>query len=182
MVSLPWDTASLVALDAARTPWLDSFFLAITWLGSLWVLLPLSLLLALLLGQQARWREPWRALYLPTALLVASSTTWLLKPLLGRERPQLFDSLIMLPADLSFPSGHATHASVFFIGLWLLLPAHLRLLGLLPAIGVIGLVALSRLYLQVHWLSDVIVGSVLGSGCALLLWLVFNPKRQTHAQ
>lgn len=181
MFHLPWDTASLVALDAARTPWLDSFFLAITWLGSLWVLLPLSLLIAVLVWQQARWREPWRALYLPTALFVASSATWLLKPLLGRERPQLFDALIALPADLSFPSGHATHASAFFAGLWLLLPTRLRLLGLLPAVGMVGLVALSRLYLQVHWLSDVIVGSLIGSGFALVLWLLFNQRGQTHA-
>jgi hypothetical protein len=39
-----WDFAGLAIADAVRAPWLDSFFLAITWLGSLAVLLPLALL------------------------------------------------------------------------------------------------------------------------------------------
>jgi hypothetical protein len=70
----------------------------------MWVLLPISLLIAesLALRQQlSEWRN---TLYLPITLGLASLTTWLLKPVFERDRPQLFEALMTLPPDMQqFP-------------------------------------------------------------------------------
>ncbi len=182
MLIAQWDIAVLTFFNATRTPILDTFFWLITWLGSMWVLLPLSLLIAtsLALRQQlSGWRN---SLYLPITLGLASLTTWLLKPVFARDRPQLFEALVTLPPDMSFPSGHATQASAFFLALWLMLPVPLRSWLILPVTLMIIVVAASRLYLQVHWFSDVLVGAMIGSGYAIGIWLWMNRNVSNYAQ
>ena len=84
-----------------------------------------------------------------------------LKPLVGRARPftvQAVDLLIAPPTDASFPSGHtaASFAAVFALKasgspLWK------------PALAVAVVMAFSRLYLYVHWPSDVLGGVLVGA-------------------
>jgi undecaprenyl-diphosphatase len=176
MLIAQWDMAVLTFFNATRTPILDTFFWLITWLGSMWVLLPLSLLIAASLALRQQLSEWRNTLYLPITLGLASLTTWLLKPVFERDRPQLFEALMTLPPDMSFPSGHATQASAFFLALWLMLPKHLRPWLIAPALVMIILVAVSRPYLQVHWFSDVLVGCVIGCGYAIGLWFLLGKK------
>lgn len=101
----------------------------------------------------------------------------ILKPLVARIRPYdyqmehfgvVIDLLIATPHDYSFPSGH-TIAS-FEAATALLL--HDRKLGI-PAMVIAVLVAFSRLYLYVHYPTDVIASVILGIGLAFLgSWLV----------
>jgi undecaprenyl-diphosphatase len=93
---------------------------------------------------------------------LASST---LKAVVDRPRPP--DPMVH-PSGASFPSGHATYAGATCVALVLLFtsPGPRRWLWwALAALGIVGM-AWSRTYLQVHWLSDVVAGSLLGIGVA----------------
>ena len=93
----------------------------------------------------------------------------MLKHLVQRPRPP--DGLVH-PTGASFPSGHAAYAGVTCIALMLLFtaPGSRRVLWwTVAALGIAGM-AWSRTYLQVHWLSDVVAGSLLGVGVSLLVF------------
>jgi undecaprenyl-diphosphatase len=91
------------------------------------------------------------------------------KGLVDRPRPP---GGLVHPSGASFPSGHATYAAVTCVALVLLFSApgdRRRLWWGLAALGIAGM-AWSRTYLQVHWLSDVAGGSMLGIGVALVVF------------
>lgn len=149
-----------------RNPVLDALIPAITHLGdggAVWILLA-----AVLLGiPKYRKAGLTMALALLIGLLVCNLT---LKPLVARMRPfdyQLLHFgkeiplLIPAPTDFSFPSGH-TNAS-FAAATALLL--HDRKLGI-PAMILAALIAFSRLYLYVHYPTDVMASVVLGAAAA----------------
>ena len=97
----------------------------------------------------------------------ASVTTWWLKLAFARPRPE--QAVYILP-DFSFPSGHATGAAAFY-GLLAWLAVWNRWLS--PRVGAllggaaVGLIGFSRLYLGVHYLSDVLNGYLVGALWAL---------------
>jgi undecaprenyl-diphosphatase len=113
-------------------------------------------------------RRRWAALlaFGVTETVTPLSST-LLKILVGRPRPP--DGLVH-PVGSSFPSGHAAYAGATCVALVLLFtvpgPHRRRWWWPLAALGVVGM-AWSRTYLQVHWLSDVVGGSLLGVGVTL---------------
>lgn len=168
------DHALLTAFAALRGPLSNSFFLAVTWLGSGYILAPAALLIAAVLV--ARRERRAAALFVLT-YFGASLTTWLLKMAMGRERPALYMPLVEIAAwDLSFPSSHATQSAAVALGLWLLAarfrPRWRRPVGLALA-AVVLLVAASRLHLQVHWPSDLLGGLLVAAGWAGLAAAVF---------
>lgn len=161
------DHALLTAFAALRGPLTDGFFLAVSWLGSGYVLAPAALLIAAALVAR---REGRAAALLALTYFGASLTTWLLKFGIGRERPALHMPLVEIAAwDLSFPSSHATQSAAFALGLWLLAarwrPRWRRPVGL-ALVAVVLLVAASRLHLQVHWPSDLLGGLLVAAGWA----------------
>ena len=172
--ALDADRRLLEAFHAARRPWLDAFFGAFTWLGSIVVLLPASLALGWAWRRRGDRSSAWR-------LPLAVGGAWLLahagKLLVTRPRPDLHAPVIAMPADLSFPSSHAMVAGAFAVALALSLRPR-------PSPGVVAaaalaalVVALSRLYLQVHYPSDVAAGVVAGAAWALGLCLLPGVRR-----
>ncbi|MBK7327518.1 MAG: phosphatase PAP2 family protein [Propionivibrio sp.] len=155
-----WDHAGLALAHAARSPWLDSLFATVTWLGSLAVLV----LLALLLGWRCGHRN---AAFVTLALIGASALGHLGQLIAARPRPDLFPPLIPMPDDASFPSAHAMQVTAFALA-WLLRPGaspgRIEIAVLLAAASLVGA---SRLYLQVHFPSDVVAGVMLAT-----LWVV----------
>jgi membrane-associated phospholipid phosphatase len=158
------DTAGLAALHAWGDRRLDPAVAALTWLGSIALLLPLAALLAW------RWRRsvPGRVLaFLPLALLGATALAQAAKFLVARPRPDLFPALVTMPADASFPSAHAMQATAFALA-WLLRPGARPGPLAAAAAGLLVLaVAGSRVYLQVHFPTDVLFGVT-----AAALWVV----------
>jgi membrane-associated phospholipid phosphatase len=100
---------------------------------------------------------------------LTSVSSAVLKGLVGRPRPP--DGLVH-PIGSSFPSGHAAYAGATCVALVLLftVPGPRRRWCWVVAVGGIVGMAWSRTYLQVHWLSDVVGGSLLGVGLTLLVF------------
>ena len=123
-----------------------------TWLSNLSSLIIIVILTSLFLFEEKK--KKWiKVLWI--SALAAQAITWLLKLLISRPRPGIFDGRMLL--DYSFPSGHAAVAFTLVPVLSREFP-ELKWFWILFA----ALVALSRLYLGVHYLSDAIFGAVLG--------------------
>jgi undecaprenyl-diphosphatase len=122
------------------------------------------------LGTALLLRRRWSALLaFALAETVAMLLSSLLKIVVGRPRPP---GGLVSPVGSSFPSGHATYAAVTCVAVVLLfsVPGRSRIWWWgLAGLGTLGM-AWSRTYLQVHWLSDVAAGSLLGIGVALAVF------------
>jgi undecaprenyl-diphosphatase len=129
--------------------------------SSFWVKGPLLVALGLAADLRERRRVPLVALATLVGALVASGVVTLLKALVDRARPAVSDpsvaALVATPESASFPSGHAGSAFGAATALAILCP-RLRV----PVLAVAVLVALSRVYLRVHYGADVLAGVAVG--------------------
>jgi len=104
---------------------------------------------------------------------VGGAALWvhLAKALLARPRPALTEPLIAMPADSSFPSAHTAQIVAFALCMALIvrqtLPAWQLAIATVAAL-LAAVVAASRVYLQVHYPSDVLGGIALGIGWIVL--------------
>ena len=140
-------------MHAARTPALDRAMLALTWLGSLALLLPAVGLIAGFLWHRRRSD----AIFIVVALAGASLASYAAKAWAMRPRPDFYAPLVAMPEHASYPSTHAMQAAAFALALGLVLRTRRLEWSALLALAVI-VAAASRVYLQVHYPSDVIVG------------------------
>jgi undecaprenyl-diphosphatase len=154
-----------------RVPWLNAVLEAWTWLGSTAVLIPLLLAASGLLWWGRRDRDA--VVYLWVALAGAAVLYQTLKVLIGRARPPV-SQMLTHTGGYAYPSGHATQAITVWGLLAVLAVTHLRrrtpralVLGI--ATVVIVLVGVSRIYLGVHWVTDVVGGYALGATWIALL-------------
>jgi undecaprenyl-diphosphatase len=151
-----------------RRPWLDDVMLLASALGAAGFIWWVTALITMVFPNKraAAYR-----------MLLAVVFTWAvnefaLKPLIDRERPFTADPAIVVidarPATASFPSGHAamavagaiTGARIVPISGWLWWP-------------LAAIVAISRVYIGVHWPTDVVGGALIGLACA---WFVLGGR------
>lgn len=178
-ILLTWDEPIQRSVEANRTSGLDHFFLTMSRLGSTVAVLTLGPLAAV-----ATWR---RCRAVSTVLLAATIARPLLeftvKSLVGRDRPE-FEQLV--PGNgPSFPSGHAMAA----IALWGLLPVVVSLytrsrvlwwVSTCTSVVLIASISASRVYLGVHWFSDVTAGLVVGAFFLLGVDLLLRYQHLRH--
>lgn len=166
------DHAVSAAIRSLASPVLDPIAVAFTTLGGFAIVASLSVAVC-------AWLL-WRGLRAEAGLFAANMTFGpalgeLVKALAGRARPPVEVARIPMPANLSFPSGHALAAFLFFGTIVFLLFTVDERLSLKSKAGVTVLcvltalaVSLSRVYLGVHYLGDVLGGWLLGGAIMTL--------------
>jgi len=158
-----------------RSPTITWWAIAVTNIGS-----PVGVGVLTLVLSAVLWRRlgsPWPAVVVVGAVTVAAAISTTTKVIVGAHRPPLGLQLI-LETDAAFPSGHVT-GTVALLGALIAVigrGARLTTRAALLALAVAGAVAVAftRLYLGVHWVSDVIGGLVLGTLAAVLAHLVYG--------
>jgi undecaprenyl-diphosphatase len=160
-----------------QNPALTKFFLFITNLGNVWIIIPLSLVLIFFLLYNGHKREAFLA-----ALAISSTAIIceILKILVGSPRPS--NALVSEIITQSFPSWHAAMSTAFFLTLLFIYKDKIRNktkrnVFISSCIMLIILVSLSRLYLNVHWLTDIIAGLLLGITSVLFVKAKMIGKR-----
>lgn len=136
---------------------------------------PILTLMALICGLYLiLTRRGWAALYLVACLVTGALLSTGMKALVDRSRPEaIFQAMPTFSA--SFPSGHALLSAVAYLTLGALMArvqerrrAKAFVLG--AGVGIALLVGATRIYLGVHWTTDVLAGWMLGAGWAALCW------------
>jgi undecaprenyl-diphosphatase len=170
------DAAVLCWLYEQRHPQLTRVMRAATALGDGWVLTAITLAAAALLWQPRRAA----ATYLLCAGAGIGALSPLLKALFHRARP---DVALRLAAagNYSFPSGHSLGSAAVYGALALVVAVcfpRLRLPALLTCVALVCVIGLSRLYLHVHYPSDVLAGWALGGvwAGALGRWMLRSER------
>ena len=180
----PGDMTAFDVVESLRAGWLTDISKAITFLGSGPFIWALTAVCAIALALRRRWAELGVVLVGMTLTTVGFHE---IKDAVDRPRPEggLIDT-----TGSSFPSGHAAYSVIY---MWLAVTIVLRLrpgMARKSAVVVTGLVltvlvGLSRVYLNVHYLSDVSAGWALGAACFSLcatVALVVSGVRQNPRQ
>ena len=170
-----WDRSLLLAIHQTEQPDLDRLASALTPLGTYWGVLPGSILLVGFLFVCQRWRQGLYALVTMSGAALMSRT---LKVLLHRERPHFWDLFLPLPTDFSFPSGHALFSLTFVItAIVLAWESRWRWAVVLVGGSFAIAIAWTRLYLGVHYPSDILGGWSIAIAWTMSLGRLFGLPR-----
>jgi undecaprenyl-diphosphatase len=177
---LTWDEPIQKAVESRRGDEWNSLFFAASRLGSTVFVLALGALLALIAWRRCRAVS----IAVVVATLVRPGIEWFIKALVERGRPDF--GRMVTGTGYSFPSGHVMAA----VALWGLLPVIVGLYtnsrkvwwaSVAVAGTIISLIAASRVYLGVHWFSDVVGGLLFGSFFLLGVdWVLRNTHRHVR--
>ena len=178
---LALDRAILLGLRAWGGPsWLRGAAVDVTALGSVTVLTLVVIAAAGLLIAERHYLTAGVALL---ATITGGQAVTLIKHLVHRPRPTLVEHWTTIH-DLSFPSGHSASSAIVYLTLAALATRTMRSTTgkryvMAAAIVLVGAIGVSRVYLGVHWPSDVLAGWSLGTFWALGWWLATARFRQS---
>jgi undecaprenyl-diphosphatase len=171
------DLEAVRQVTEGRSAALTAAMRVVTLAGSAWVLVPLAAGCCAVLLRRGLHREAAGvALSLGGAILISAAV----KVLVSRPRPPV--EHLQAVTGASFPSGHSTQASAFWLSLVLAAraaraPSAVTLAAAVIAALLVPFVAFSRVYLGVHYPSDVIAGVLLGSGWATFVTLCVEDRK-----
>lgn len=170
-----FDHGVLAAMVAHRSATLTTWAVVVTTLGS-----PVGVAVLAVALAAVTWRclgSPWPAILIVATPAAAAATSTATKILAGAHRPPAALQLVT-ETDPSFPSGHVT-GTVALLGTLAAVIGHhagwavrVALLASTVLAGVA--VGLTRLYLGVHWATDVLGGLLLGAAAALIAHILYR--------
>lgn len=168
--------------DPIGPAWLESSVRDVTALGDTVVL---TLVTVGAVGFLALSGKRGAASFVVAAVVGAIALSFAIKAGIERPRPELVPHGVSV-YTASFPSGHATGSAATYLTLGALLARlqgqrRVKLFILGYAVVLTVLIGVSRVYLGVHWPSDVLAGWTLGAGWALLCWLVARQLQRRGA-
>lgn len=187
--TLAIDRLILRGLRSAANPavpvgpgWLQGAMIDLTALGGVTVLTLITLLSA---GYLAASRKRTTALFLTAAIAGGAVLSSLLKAQFMRPRPDLVAHLVDVHTT-SFPSGHAMNSAITYLTIGVLLARaetdrRVRIYLLTIAIALTLMIGVSRVYLGVHWPSDVVAGWCVGACWAVACSLAARTLQRGHA-
>lgn len=151
----------------------------VTALGGFTVLTLVTVVATLAFAFHRRMRT---AVVFVTTVLVAQFGSELLKGLYGRPRPELVPHGSYV-YSASFPSGHSMLSATVYLTLAAMISTleprrSAKILAFTVAILLMSAIGVSRIYLGVHWPSDVLAGWCAGAGCALTAWAALDRLRK----
>lgn len=163
-----FDQSLLTFSHAHQSSGLTTFLKLATHLGGVASMFILSALTTIYLWLRVRDQVPFFVAAVGGVTVVME----LIKHLVLRPRPELYPWLVS-ETGYSFPSGHAAGDLSFFLALFLIIELrwpHLR--WPLAAVGLVWIfvVGVSRIYLQIHYPTDIIAGWLLGLVWTLWMW------------
>lgn len=175
------DSSTTSLLHTGASPTLDDLVTAVTGLGSTLVLAVVAGIAAAALVSRG---HPTVALFVVVALVGSVVLNNVLKAVIGRPRPPFEWSETL--ATASFPSGHTMNAFVVYLAIalavWHLWGRRVGTVAVAAAVLISMVVGTSRIYLGVHWLTDVVGGFLAGAMCLLLVVALFAASdRQPRA-
>ena len=169
------DVTILNWIHDQASPLLDGIFLFFTTAGNVEFMLAFT---AIIIGFLLYKHQRTNALIIAFSVGGAAAANLILKDLFHRDRPAFWHSLIT-ETGYSFPSGHAMISSALIIGLIVLLwNTKWRLTSIIVGGFIVLMIGLSRLYLGVHYPTDVVAGWSAGFIWALLVAMIvrdFSP-------
>ena len=162
-------------LQTLRTPGFNEVMLFFTYLGNWQVIAAGAVIFALLTYLSRQW---WWLGAFATSILGEQLLSQLMKLMFHRDRPTL-DNALLPAAGGSFPSGHTLVAFAFygFIACYAVRHVRIRLVKTLIIAGAVLVIlgiSFSRIYLGVHWPSDVIASLALGPAWVATVLIVFK--------
>jgi undecaprenyl-diphosphatase len=159
--------------DPIGPAWLEIVYRDITSLGGAAVL---TLMTAIVVGFLIVDKKRSAALFVLASVAGGTLLSTILKLAFARPRPDVVPHLVAV-SSASFPSGHAMLSAVVYLTLGALLsrvegPLRLKVYILSVAIVLTLLIGISRIYLGVHWPTDVLAGWCAGAAWATLCWRI----------
>lgn len=132
------------------------------------------------------WRRWDEITLLATALALEVTSFVTIAYVVGRDRPPV-EQLDVSPPTSGFPSGHTAAAMALYFGLVVIILAHarrplLRTTATFIAAAIVVIVALSRMYRGMHFVTDVTAGALLGASCLFIAWRLLGSSLPARIQ
>lgn len=162
-------------INAIQTPLLTNFMVVLTNFNGAMGIFIFSIFMILFLIYKRWYNDLWFYIF---SVFGANIAFIVIKMVVQRARPS---SDILAITTHSFPSGHATMATAMSLAVYLILAKRMHSIGLQILLWISCIVwpviiAFSRVYLNVHWLSDVVAGIGLGLFWVTLIVLIYRLK------
>lgn len=178
ILSAPWpfDLSVTHAAQTYQPSWLNILANIFSWLGQPEVIVPVVIVVA---GWLFYKKQSIRDLTL-ILIMAGNLLTLIIKDFVQRPRPSPdLVNVLAHKTDFGFPSGHALAAVLTAGAIWIVF-RHRRWGWLHPALIVYALaIGWSRLYLGVHWFSDVLAGYIIGLIWLMIILIILPRKQQT---